>query len=135
MSYILVINVLRFLSVKVGRLGLIKFKPGLYVYIGSAKRNFLSRIRRHLAKNKRRFWHIDYLLTQKEARVERVYFTKRRDEYQLTRGLMGFPYIKDFGSSDCRSSSHLFYIEKRNRRFYDFLKDNYLTLWKNPISD
>ena len=130
MSYILVIRVLKFLSVKIGKLGLIKFRPDLYVYVGSAKRNFSSRIKRHLAKNKKKFWHIDYLLAKKNTIVEKVYFTKRKNEYQLARGLVKFPYIKNFGSSDCKCSSHLFYIEKRNKIFYDFLKNNYLNLWR-----
>ncbi len=130
MSYILVIRVLKFLSVKIGKLGLIKFRPGLYVYVGSAKRNFSSRIKRHLAKNKKKFWHIDYLLTKKNTIVEKIYFTKRKNECQLARGLVKFPCIKNFGSSDCKCSSHLFYIEKRNKIFYDFLKNNYLNLWR-----
>ena len=58
MSYILVISVLKSLSVEIGKLGLIKFRPGLYVYVGSAKKNFSSRIKRHLAKNKKKFWLI-----------------------------------------------------------------------------
>ena len=130
MSYILVINVLKSLSVEIGKLGLIKFRPGLYVYVGSAKKNFSSRIKRHLAKNKKKFWHVDYLLAKKNTIVKKVYFTKRKNECQLARGLVKFPYIKNFGSSDCKCSSHLFYIGKEDKKFYNFLKNNHLNLWR-----
>jgi Uri superfamily endonuclease len=37
-------------------------RKGLYVYTGSGGKNVLSRISRHLRKNKKMHWHIDYLL-------------------------------------------------------------------------
>jgi Uri superfamily endonuclease len=42
-----------------GRLGLIKFKKGFYAYIGSAMNLLENRVRRHIKKQKKTFWHID----------------------------------------------------------------------------
>ena len=60
--YILLISIAGRISVSVGALGDKSFQKGLYVYVGSAQNNLEKRVKRHLRKVKRRFWHIDYLL-------------------------------------------------------------------------
>ena len=37
------------------------FQKGIYVYVGSAKRNILQRINRHKEFHKKLHWHFDYL--------------------------------------------------------------------------
>jgi len=61
-TYILVINISEDLEIKIGQLGEVFFKEGDYIYIGSAKACLDARLRRHLRKDKKTYWHIDYLL-------------------------------------------------------------------------
>ncbi|MDR2240657.1 MAG: GIY-YIG nuclease family protein [Zoogloeaceae bacterium] len=98
---------------RVGRLGVFDFPAGRYVYTGSARRNLEARIARHLRKEKRLRWHIDWLLAAPAARVTSV----RRScetECALNRKTRGGILIPGFGASDCRAGcgSHLRYLGK-----------------------
>jgi Uri superfamily endonuclease len=46
----------------IGKKGRFKFPKGYYVYTGSALNGLGKRIERHLRREKKHFWHIDYLL-------------------------------------------------------------------------
>ena len=48
--------------IRVGALGRHHFPVGWYIYTGSARSGLVQRIRRHLRQDKRKHWHIDYLL-------------------------------------------------------------------------
>jgi len=107
-TYQLVIRVARRMEVTVGRLGTFHFPKGIYVYTGSAKRNFEARIARHLRREKTLRWHIDYLLTAPGVSVTEV----RRsvmDECLLNQSIQGEIVAPGFGASDCRHGcgSHL----------------------------
>lgn len=96
----------------IGALGLIPFQPGYYIYTGRAKRNLRQRIERHLRKEKKIRWHIDYFLVK--GRVEDVLiYSGRLDECRINREVYkiidGAEPVKGFGSSDCRCRSHLIY--------------------------
>ncbi|MEY2633821.1 MAG: hypothetical protein RIR00_2475 [Pseudomonadota bacterium] len=107
-SYQLLIEVARPLRLQVGRFGCFEFPAGLYCYTGSAKRNLLARVRRHLATEKRLRWHIDYLLTAPGVRVLRA--TCLADaECALNQAVVGTIPVPGFGASDCRQhcGSHL----------------------------
>jgi len=73
-SYILLIKLLKDSEIKVGSLGTISFKKGFYVYVGSAMGGLEQRINRHLRKNKKTFWHIDYLLNNRGAKIIKVFY-------------------------------------------------------------
>ena len=60
-TYLLQIEAGRNFKTRVGKLGSLYFKKGYYLYVGSAKRGLEARIKRHLRKDKKIFWHIDYL--------------------------------------------------------------------------
>lgn len=95
----------------IGRLGVHEFPAGRYIYTGSAKRNLEARIARHLRRDKRLHWHIDYLLASPAASVEGV----RRSELAecaLNRETAGEVPVVGFGASDCRQccGSHLKYL-------------------------
>jgi Uri superfamily endonuclease len=111
--YILVVQVDKDTNVNVGALGRLAFKKGLYAYVGSAQNGLEHRIRRHLRKGKRKFWHIDYLLDDDAAKVVEV-FLKQADKTEecMTAKVVGErgESIEGFGSSDCRCKSHLFRI-------------------------
>jgi Uri superfamily endonuclease len=95
----------------IGSLGVYEFPAGRYIYTGSARRNFEARIARHLRRDKRLHWHIDYLLALPEASVDGV---QRSDlaECVLNRQTAGTLLVPGFGASDCRHgcSSHLKYL-------------------------
>ncbi|WP_455198486.1 GIY-YIG nuclease family protein [Kaarinaea lacus] len=94
----------------IGRLGSFNFSAGMYVYTGSAKRNLVSRVMRHLADNKKIRWHIDYLLDEKDARIVELGFSTR-PECLVNKQSCGEIVIPGFGASDCKNkcSSHLKY--------------------------
>ncbi len=98
---------------RIGSLGVIGFRKGLYLYVGSAKRGY-SRVRRHLSKEKKLRWHIDYLTIRSDVEVEKVYLVEVEEdvgENNIVSLLIkeGAPVtIKGFGSSDDKfSQTHL----------------------------
>ncbi|MEM1994392.1 MAG: GIY-YIG nuclease family protein [Nitrososphaerales archaeon] len=85
-------------------------EKGYYIYTGSAfgegSASLERRIGRHLVPNKKRFWHIDYLLDGDGVVLEAVFSpTKKRMECEVNKRiclLLGAQPIKGFGSSDCK---------------------------------
>jgi sugar fermentation stimulation protein A len=117
MTYILLIFVKSNFEKLVGNLGRLRFEIGYYAYVGSAKSNFLQRIKRHLSKKKKLFWHIDYLLVENDVVVEKVFFTKKTIEHKIAKRLYEscFDVLKKFGSSDCDCPGHLFRVTNVKR--------------------
>jgi Uri superfamily endonuclease len=113
--YQLLIRLSEGISLQVGRLGEFFFPAGYYIYTGRAKRALSSRIRRHLAKNKRKKWHIDYLTSSPEAEVVQLAVYSDLDECRHHREAALLPgarvIVSGFGSADCRRgcSAHLLY--------------------------
>jgi Uri superfamily endonuclease len=109
--YILIIRISKPIRPKVGALGEIVFPTGLYAYVGSAQNSLESRVRRHLRKEKRLFWHIDYLLSERVAEVVEVYCLEgdKTCECQTAQLLAKHAVpVPRFGCSDCQCTSHLF---------------------------
>lgn len=120
--YVLIIQVEKTISLKIGSLGEVVFNKGLYAYVGSAQSNFYYRINRHLRKEKKIFWHIDYLLNDKKARISKIFYSQgiKTEECYLVRLVSEKGRsIPRFGSSDCKCKSHLFLI-----RDYRFIEKN-----------
>ncbi|AEA46144.1 GIY-YIG nuclease family protein [Archaeoglobus veneficus] len=108
-SYILVLKLDRESIVEVGALGKIVFKPGYYLYVGSAKVG-VSRICRHFRREKKLKWHIDYLSVVAEPLHAYLF---HREECDVAAMLAErFECIPRFGCSDCLCRSHLFYSAK-----------------------
>ena len=120
--YTLIIFLSREICLNVGKLGQQKFPKGYYTYTGSALGKGASslkrRISRHLQKEKRNFWHIDYLLANENATVTAVVAaqTNEKMECNLNRyikeeGEAKIP-VRRFGASDCKENceSHLLYL-------------------------
>ncbi len=119
--YVLVISVGKDIKLNVGALGSISFEKGLYAYVGSAQNNLEKRIKRHLGKDKREFWHVDYLLDNDAVRVVKAFYREagRSEECGIARRLAERGVaVENFGCSDCGCVSHLFRVED-----YDFLRD------------
>lgn len=116
-TYQLLIELPRAVTITVGRLGRHRFEPGRYIYTGSARRNLEARIARHLRKEKTLRWHIDYLLAAPGVRIVEVRRSVRA-ECALNRATVGIIPIPGFGASDCHNGcgSHLKYLGARNCR-------------------
>lgn len=112
-SYILLTELDEEKTIQIGKLGYINFKKGFYAYIGSALNGIEQRINRHLRKDKKNHWHIDYLLEYNQ--IKNIFYTENnfREECNIAkkfeRKLISIP---DFGCSDCNCKSHLFYGSK-----------------------
>jgi Uri superfamily endonuclease len=116
---VLIIEISKTICLNVGALGLLPFPSGLYAYVGSAQNNLELRVKRHQSKQKRLFWHIDYLLNNDETKVIGVYCTQgdSTEECKIARLLdKNAEPIAGFGCSDCHCKSHLFHAES-----FDFL--------------
>jgi endonuclease-3 len=119
--YMLLLFVSKEATLTVGKLGKQKFPVGYYSYMGSAlgkAASLKNRVARHLRKEKRSFWHIDYLLADQNVSVEAVLATEtvqkiecKTNQHIKTR-LGAEVKVRGFGASDCRKNckSHLLYF-------------------------
>ena len=109
--------------IAVGNLGELDFPQGFYVYVGSAMRGLLGRIRRHLRKRKRSHWHIDALLPFLEDVRAFPIRSSERLECAIARGLEDLARpIPRFGASDCSCGSHLFYLPQPPLKIAPFVE-------------
>ena len=112
--YCLTIHLKNAKKIKVGKLGMINFKKGYYVYVGSAMNSLESRLKRHLSEDKKLHWHIDYLLKKAEITCI-IYNENKKVECELSQFLKTkTDGVKNFGCSDCECESHLYYFKNRN---------------------
>jgi len=112
--YILRIFLDRDKRIRIGSLDTIDFKKGLYAYVGSAMGGLEQRIGRHLRKNKKMHWHIDYLLGKAEIIKVLVRETNSKSEECTAAAELkksGGAPVYGFGCSDCKCKSHLFYFK------------------------
>lgn len=107
-TYQLVIELSEPARLTVGRLGEFDFPAGTYIYTGSARRGVAARVQRHLQRDKRLHWHIDYLLAAPQARVVDAHYAVE-GECELNRRTPGRIVASGFGASDCKAgcASHL----------------------------
>ena len=126
MTYILLIRVDEDREITVGKLGNLIFKKGFYFYIGSARKWIEKRIKRHISKDKRRFWHIDSLLLSNNVKIKEVWLSSVNKECKIAKYLSDniSSCVKRFGSSDCSCQSHLFFADKNYARIKNLLKRN-----------
>lgn len=112
--YALVLLVSEKTTLEVGRLGPRDFASGIYVYVGSAMNTLPGRVSRHLRREKKKHWHIDYLLDETGSCVLGVAwkYSRRRIECWVSRNIHGKAVmsVEDFGCGDCDCGSHLHYF-------------------------
>jgi Uri superfamily endonuclease len=114
-SYILLIGLAIKKDIFVGKLGNVSFPKATYAYVGSAMNGLGARLARHLRREKKLHWHIDYLL--KEAEVEEIILCRgdERVECSLAQSLAGeLQSVPGFGSSDCKCRSHLYFAREKD---------------------
>ncbi len=118
-------------SIQIGALGEIEFKKGLYVYVGSALNSLIPRLQRHLRMSQGEHhvfhWHIDYLLREKTVEIDSIYIIETGEHLECIIADKVSKHgkaIPRFGCSDCKCSSHLFYIQS-----FDFMEKMGLKKW------
>jgi Uri superfamily endonuclease len=114
-TYCLIISLPGVTRIKIGALGVCKFDPGIYVYVGSALSGIEKRVGRHKSASKKKRWHIDFLLAKAEiVGVIAIPSSEKSVECATAKLLLGCEdatiAVKGFGSSDCRCDSHLVYF-------------------------
>lgn len=124
-SYVLVLEVPSSLEILIKRFKW-ELKPGLYLYFGSAKGSTATslgnRLHRHFKDNKKIFWHIDHLTSNKEVNKINAFYTIGLDLSEceaLQKFKQDHPkcnILLNFGSSDCKSScgGHLLHLLEEN---------------------
>jgi Uri superfamily endonuclease len=114
--YLLILRLKKDQKIKLTKLSEAYFNSGCYLYVGRAKRGLKKRLERHLRKDKKLFWHIDYFL--RKAEIMEVWIKLNSfDECRIISQIRKFlensiiPQ-KRFGASDCRCPSHLLHLPK-----------------------
>jgi len=72
---------------------------------------FEARIERHLKRKKKNFWHIDYLLDYSKI-LGIIYLIMSSPDAECKIACnpgKSFKSVRNFGSSDCKCKSHLFF--------------------------
>ena len=99
---------------QVGKLGTCLFPAGYYLYLGSALGGLAGRLGRHLRRDKKPRWHIDYLLPHCNLVEVWHVMSEERLECLWRQAAQAMPGARilapGFGSSDCRCPSHLIYL-------------------------
>ncbi len=109
-SYLLLVRLEQAVTIKAGRLPDRQYAAGWYVYAGSAMNGLKPRLTRYLKTERKRHWHIDYLLEHGEVTGAWMIGDTERRECALATGLRErFEWIPGFGSTDCRCPGHLVY--------------------------
>jgi len=118
--YTLIIQLKASVNIKIGAFGRIRLLKGTYLYTGSARGSGVSsiegRIRRHLRKTKRNFWHVDYLLKHELSQILAVVYCETRRSIEcevnesICRELKASSPALRFGSSDCGCQTHLLQV-------------------------
>ncbi|MCS7119959.1 MAG: GIY-YIG nuclease family protein [Nitrososphaerota archaeon] len=136
--YTLIIYISNDCSLKVGRLGERFFMRGYYAYTGSALGrgafSLFGRLRRHMIKNKHMRWHIDHLLSHKDARIVSIVAVQTDQKIECDVNLRLFEMlhasiiVPKFGATDCKLKcrSHLIYLgleKDQKRRLFQTYKD------------
>jgi sugar fermentation stimulation protein A len=139
-SYVLLIFLDNDASIVTGKLGTFTFPCGYYLYTGSALGGLRGRINRHLTKDKKSHWHIDYLLMHSRIIEVWVVLAEERLECLMAQTVLSLPGAMvpavGFGSSDCRCRAHLVHFpEKPELETFQTAVGTNITLERLSISD
>lgn len=111
--YIAFFRLTRTHLIVVGGLGSIRFKHGIYLYVGSAQKGLTQRLERHARHRKSKHWHIDYLSSRTTFLGAIVLEGPKTLECKVA-AMLARRYgvaVADFGSSDCGCGGHLFHLD------------------------
>jgi len=82
--YIVILLLEMRICIEIGILGIVCIEPGIYGYVGSARGmgGLRSRIARHIAKDKKIRWHIDYLTSLRDVRTLSIIYIKSKEDLE-----------------------------------------------------
>ena len=135
-AYILLLENPREKIIKIGKKTL-TFKKGHYIYCGSAMNNLQKRVDRHFSSEKKLRWNIDYLSIKIQPIAAWGIISDDKIECWISKELSEiFEEFDEFGASDCKCKTHLYYSESTPfERIEEFLNEilngkslNYLRL-------
>jgi sugar fermentation stimulation protein A len=119
-TYVLVLQLTHQRTMRVGSLGRIRFARGYYTYVGSARRGMMSRVARHLVREKKKRWHIDWLTTQPGVvpiAVASTMLTGLECRIAAALSSRADTRVDGFGCSDCECESHFFRFSQIDNLF------------------
>jgi Uri superfamily endonuclease len=143
-AYVLIIEIEERVSISLNSLGKIEFKPGTWVYVGSAmgqgSTSIENRLKRHFRSEKAIYWHIDHLL-EKKVILSKAFWSESHTHVECdiahafeVGGLFEVG-PKRFGSSDCKSgcATHIFrYSELTNSAIENIIESIFNKLGLSP---
>lgn len=129
--YILLIRLRTTSQISIGAKREASFSSGWYIYCGSSANSLTKRVLRHASSEKKKHWHIDYLL--EAATLNKIWIIPDVD-YELRNNTHAFSsstdspfecalseqissieegkkFFKGFGSGDCSCSGHLSFFK------------------------
>jgi len=114
-SYAVVLRIPSRRKIMIGKLGLVDFPRGHYIYFGSALGGLHARVARHLSQEKKLHWHADYLSAEIPWEYAWQLADGQRWECEWAQSAAAVAEDFDgvsqpapgFGSSDCGCPSHL----------------------------
>jgi sugar fermentation stimulation protein A len=97
-------------TIDTGALGPVRYRPGHYVYVGSAMAALSKRLERHRRRRKRLHWHVDHLRDRARFVEGLAIRASDRLECALAAAVRaGADWtIPRFGATDCGCGGHLF---------------------------
>ncbi len=96
-------------KIRVGK-RILYFDKGYYIYCGSAMNDLEKRVSRHFSKEKKFRWHIDYISVEMQPLIAFAISSDKKIECSLSEILKEFfRGFDEFGASDCKCKTHLFY--------------------------
>jgi sugar fermentation stimulation protein A len=122
-SYLLILKLAERKTIPVMKLGHVPFRPGYYVYVGSAMSNLTARMERHRRPRKNQLWPIDYLRSIADFHSVIPVRCSVSLECSMAERLKPLSdwTIPAFGSSDCSCFSHLFGLNTDPFQSKDFM--------------
>ncbi len=88
-------------------------EKGFYVYVGSAMGGIGARIGRHMRREKKKHWHIDFLLERARIIEIVVIPSSVRLEEEISLAVSEYGRgVKGFGASDTGTSSNLYHFRE-----------------------
>jgi sugar fermentation stimulation protein A len=126
-SYLMLYHLPRKRLIDIGGLGKVSFKPGYYVYVGSAMKSLSKRVERHRRSRKKVHWHIDYFGGVAEVQAALPVRSEDDLECEIAAAMASISEwsVPGFGCSDCPCPSHLFGFSSDPlslRQFHDVLQ-------------
>ena len=124
-SYQLLMELAHPAEIEVGKLGLLYFPMGHYLYTGVH--------RTALIKSKKIHWHVDYLTTDTSLSIRQIFlYPDELGECRINRKFLEISEAKilhpGFGSSDCKNkcAGHLLFLERGEKQ---------LKVWREKYLD